>query len=188
MVHPPAIAKIIGSTDHSSYISSEVENAEDQHWKIGSFVGIGDGSEPIMVGMIVSSRLVPEDGFAPGPLQVQDLSLFSPELLSAAHRLLVIRGLGVFSESRTASQETSSRSPELHDPVFLLTNEQIREFHLQGGRLNLSYLSRIDPRGDSEAVDAIVSGLRTLKTIIPEKAAVMDLMTQEMEWNHRMKL
>jgi len=188
MVHSPAIAKIIGSTDHSSYISSEVDKAEDQHWKIGSFVGIGDGIEPIMVGMIVSSRLVPEDGFAPGPLQGQDISLFSPELLGAAHRLLVIQGLGVFSESGSVSHGTTSRSPGLHDPVFLLTNEEIREFHLQGGRLNLSYLSRIDPRGDAEAVDAIVSGLRTLKRIIPEKATVMDLMTQEMEWNHRMKL
>lgn len=201
---PEPIAKIVGSTDHATYVASELPSMgpnsvggevreETPHihteFGIGSYVRIGGevGQEAGIIGMIVSTRLVPDDGFDLGTFQGKDLELFTPELGNASQRLLIIAGLGECTETGELKDGLPSRGPGLHDPIHLLPDEEIIALHRKGGSLNLSYLPYITRSRDPQRIESALRGLKKLKLLLPAQGPVLDLLIQEMEWDARVQ-
>ena len=199
-----AIAKIVGSTDHATYVATEfpieeldsrrpgergaeVSTNDRDDFGIGSYVRIGAGPGSEIIGMIVSSRLVPEEGFDLGAFQGSDLELFTPELGNAAQRLLIIAGLGECTGAGEMKDGLPGKGPRLHDPVRVLPDEEIVAIHQRSETLNLAYLPCLTRGRDPQRIESALRGLKKLRSLLPSQGPVLDLLIQEMEWSFRVE-
>lgn len=187
------LGKVVGSRDHSQYLVAAFREGEvdplptKQDTALGSFVRIGDG-ETFIVGIIVSSQIITDEGLGMHFSPSGDMEMFTPELLDGAVHVLVVNGIGIMGPDGAKEIGIPSTAPSVHDQVMVLDLEAIRRFHMSSEGLNLGYLPYIAKRSDPCGQAACMRSLRMLSECIPEKNNVISLIVQELEWNARLGL
>lgn len=191
MTDEPPIGKVFGSKDHTHYFV-RVWNTEasgprphQQDYRLGQFVLIGEGESRI-IGIITSSRIFSVEGFELGFFHRDELETFAPELLEGTAAVLLVTGIGVIDQDgRPLEIGVPSLHPSIHDPVHPLSPDGIIKFHHRDGSFVLGYLSLLKAQVGSEERRALVTALKQLSTLLPQKKPMLDLLIRELEWDAR---
>ena len=185
------LGKVIGSKDHFRYVVAVYREGEIHGTpqppdpEIGEFVRIGEKKNRIF-GLITSSYLVSEESAGLHLFPAEDMKIFTPELLNGSGHYIIVSGIG---EEGKEGVKTGipTRSPGMNDPVYRMTDEEIRNIHLSGEELNLGYVPVLLSAGDVELRASVQRALTTLSRLMPEHRQVIDLLIGEMEWGERLK-
>lgn len=183
------IGKVIGSKEHFRYqvsVYAEGEVAPLPHEpSLGEFVSIGNRKNRIF-GLITSTYLLSEENMGLYRFSKEDMKIFTPELINDPGYYLVVNGIGQ-QEKNWMKTGIPTKSPELNDPVYLMSDHEIRSLHLSRGELSIEYLPPLLSSENPEIKAAVTEALRKLSHLLTEHREVINLLRSEMEWNNKVR-
>lgn len=151
----------------------------------GTFVAIpGNQGGGEILGMVISSSIRPTDGFVmgntPDVLREEHVTLFMPEVVDGATRILEVRGIGWTEPGGRAVFGIPERTPSYLDRVRFLTDPEVKTIHFPDDDLHLEYYTSLKEDDRSQTRAALKSGLQRLMRIIPEEREILSLLTSDL--------
>ncbi|MGD2161484.1 MAG: hypothetical protein PVI81_00015 [Anaerolineales bacterium] len=187
------LGKIIQSSDHLEYLcqiyrADEVEHPPTPHdFAFGSFVALDLPGDSQMVGVIYNTQLFNPDFGRLGPrLSPQsDLEVFSPDYLQERATLVSIAALGTLKSDGSSNQSPPTLTPQPDALVHGLNEEQIRNFHLEKGRLQLAYAPLLLSRRLPVIPELLLLILDQLNDLFPDRSRLLSLLRDDLLWRAR---
>lgn len=135
------IATIFKSQSHQLYTAQVInplpEDIEFNNITLGNFVSINN-----TVGLVCDTEIYNPNGLI-NSQQKEDIYLHAPDLKEEIDIYLKILIIGYKNTSNTYIQEMPSNIIEAWSDVYLLTPEEIKEFHLNNNKLQVKYLVQL---------------------------------------------
>ncbi len=185
------IGKIVSASSHVDYIcqiygsgeTSQVPAPSD--YSFGTFVAIEQPGGAYLVGIIANTMLMNPDFGTLGPRlsPEEDLAVFSPDYLAEQATLVAIIAVGTANAESAVMQGVPLVAADIDALVRRLTDEEIERFHVEGGRLRLSYLSLLLGFSSSPLMPALVQQLISeLALRFPAHAPTLAILRRNLAW------
>ncbi len=191
----PAIGKIVKSNAHVDYVCQVYGRGEVKQtpspddYAFGTFVAIQpESAAPYgeLVGVVYNTLLVNPDFGSLGPrLSARtELEVFSPDYLAETATLVGILVLGwVEQGGGAAHQGVPAMAATVNCPVYRLTGEELRRFHMDGGgRLCLHYAPLILAQRDPVIQQLMMNIVDRLAALFPDQQRRLAVMRNNLAW------
>jgi len=87
-----------------------------------------------------------------------------------------------------SSGYVSTSIPEIGEEVYMLSEDEIRRFHLSDGEFTMPYYLRIVEKLDRQsALPLLMTLLKNLRNIFPEKKKFLDLLETNIEYGFKIQ-
>ncbi|MFZ0925632.1 MAG: hypothetical protein WCE82_11375 [Halobacteriota archaeon] len=149
-------------------------------YSYGTFVRV-EALDVKLVAIINNAHIYNPDYGLPNikPLLPQQNKVIFPDFFNEIKKLISLYCLGYIDGGRS-SHDYPTVVPELHDKIFKMSHNEIREFHTRDGKLSLSYLPRVSNFHDYPyMLDKITTVLRK---VCPESLELIDKVQNECQF------
>jgi len=189
------IGKVIHSNSHVDYVCQvyrrdEIERpAGPGDFSFGRFVRMELTASRSLIGLIYDTQLYdPEYGRLGPRLSTEaELEVFSPDYLEERTILVSILAVGTLVEDASPSQSVPREALEPGALVETLPAEELRSFHLPGGRLMLAYLPRVLAHSPVMGPHLMLSVLDQLAALLPQEGPSLDLIRDDLLWKSQIQ-
>ncbi len=185
------IGKIVNASSHVDYVcqiygpgEAALPPSPPDHG-FGTFVAIEQEGNACLVGLIANTMLVnPEFGnLGPRLSPEEDLAVFSPDYLAEQATLVSIIVIGARTSDGAITQGVPLVAADIDAQVRCLADDEIAQFHLESGRLQLAYLSLLLGMAANPLMPSLLQQLTSeLATRFPEQAATLAVLRRNLAW------
>lgn len=201
---PLELGKVVKSNSHCDYVVQLHDRMSVGHppqpddCGFGSFVKLGNGDRPPIVGIVYNSQLLNPLFLNNGPrLSSEPDPVFSPDLINETRTLLGIALIGTLvqagplgSEQLYGEQGIPREVVPVNTPVTCMGREEIYRFHLNGdGRPQFRYYSLLLRYGGSFAThltEQVLQELIDLQFFAHTEQRALATICRELTWRNTM--
>jgi hypothetical protein len=185
------IGKIVSASSHVDLVCQVYgpgEAAQDPapgDYGFGTFVAIEQADDAYLVGVIANTMLLnPAFGnLGPRLSPEDDLAVFSPDYLAEQATLVALVVIGVAGADGAVMQGVPLVAASIDARVRRLTDEEIARFHLENGRLRLSYVSLLLGMSANPLMPSLLQQVTSeLALRFPDQASTLAILRRNLAW------
>lgn len=190
------IGKIVRADSHISYLcqvygpGEAAESVRPEDYSLGSFVGIEQGGDACLIGIIYDTMLMnPEFGnLGPRLSPPEDLAVFAPDYLREKATLVAIAIVGRHAPDGSYCQGVPEVAAEADALVSRLSDGEIESFHTgPTGRLSLAYAPLLASLETPLAPYLLLQIIERLKALFPQDARYLAVLADNLAWKARVE-
>ena len=187
-----SLGKIVKSNAHTDYVcqiygTNEVADVpEAENYALGTFVSVAlkNANAGYLVGLIYDTVLLNPDFGRLGPRlsSESELTLFTPDYVNERAVLVGVTAIGRVTAAGEVRQGVPLLAGNNDARVYEMDDRQIRQFHLKGQSLNLTYLPVLLQQDNPLATHLGRVVLERLTPLMPEYEAELAVLADDLAW------